>query len=90
MNLQHLNRSLSDEDLIKLIVKTNDKALFRSLYDRHFDWVYKRCCYYTKNDDEAKDLSQDNILGSLYEIEYLQRTFKIHFMVICVYKKSLY
>lgn len=74
MNLQHLNRSLSDEDLIKLIVKTNDKALFRSLYDRHFDWVYKRCCYYTKNDDEAKDLSQDIFLDLYMKLN----TFKGH------------
>ncbi|MEP1487359.1 MAG: RNA polymerase sigma factor [Algibacter sp.] len=52
----------SDEDLIKAIVKTNDTMLFEVLYDRHAMLVYNKCLGFAKDQDEAKDLTQDIFL----------------------------
>lgn len=54
--------TLSDEDLIKTIVKTNDTLLFEVLYDRYSQMVYNKCLGFSKDEDEAKDLTQDVFL----------------------------
>ncbi|OEK08113.1 RNA polymerase subunit sigma-70 [Flavivirga aquatica] len=59
--LKNINRE-SDEDLVKAIVKTNDTLLFETLYDRHVIQVYNKCLGFAKNEDEAKDLTQDIFL----------------------------
>jgi RNA polymerase sigma-70 factor (ECF subfamily) len=52
----------SDEDLVKAIVKTNDTLLFEILYDRYAMLVYNKCYGFSKDGDEAKDLTQDVFL----------------------------
>ena len=52
----------SDEDLVNAIVKTNDTLLFETLYDRYAVLVYNKCFGFAKNEDEAKDLTQDVFL----------------------------
>ena len=59
--LKNINK-LSDEDLIKVIVKTNDTLLFEILYDRYAELVYNKCYGFAKDADEAKDLTQDVFL----------------------------
>ena len=53
---------LSDEDLVKAIVKNNDTLLFEVLYDRYAGLVYNKCFGFAKDKDEAKDLTQDVFL----------------------------
>ena len=53
---------LSDNDLIKKITETNDALLFGKLYDRYGQTVYNKCYSFVKNEDEAKDLTQDIFL----------------------------
>ena len=53
---------LSDEDLVAAIVKTNDTLLFGVLYDRFSILVYNKCYGFAKDEDEAKDLTQDVFL----------------------------
>ncbi len=53
---------LSDEDLVSAIVKTNDTLLFEVLYDRFATMVYNKCYGFAKDEDEAKDLTQDVFL----------------------------
>ena len=53
---------LSDEDLVKAIVKSNDTMLFEILYDRYVKLVYNKCYGFAKDEDEAKDLTQDVFL----------------------------
>ncbi|RKE95137.1 RNA polymerase sigma factor [Ichthyenterobacterium magnum] len=53
---------VSDEDLIKSIVKTNDTLLFEVLYDRYATVVYNKCYGFAKDEHEAKDLTQDVFL----------------------------
>ncbi len=54
--------SLSDEDLVKEIVKNNSALLFETLYDRYALLVYNKCLGFAKDEDEAKDLTQDVFL----------------------------
>lgn len=53
---------ISDEELVKAIVKTNDTVLFEVLYDRYSKIVYNKCYGFAKDEDEAKDLTQDVFL----------------------------
>jgi RNA polymerase sigma-70 factor (ECF subfamily) len=59
--LENIN-TLSDEDLIEAIVKTNNTLLFETLYDRYDSLVYNKCYGFAKDSDEAKDLTQDVFL----------------------------
>lgn len=59
--LDNINK-LSDEDLVEAIVKTNDTLLFEILYDRYAGLVYNKCYGFAKDEDEAKDLTQDVFL----------------------------
>lgn len=56
------NNKVSDEELVKSIVKTNDTLLFEILYDRYALMVYNKCLGFAKDSDEAKDLTQDIFL----------------------------
>lgn len=53
---------VSDEELVRSIVKTNDTLLFEVLYDRYATMVYNKCYGFAKDADEAKDLTQDVFL----------------------------
>lgn len=53
---------LTDEDLVVRIVKTNNSILFGVLYDRYSKKVYNKCIGFVKNEEEAKDLTQDIFL----------------------------
>jgi RNA polymerase sigma-70 factor (ECF subfamily) len=59
--LNDINKQ-SDEELIEVIVNTNDTLLFEVLYDRYASLVYNKCYGFAKDADEAKDLTQDVFL----------------------------
>ncbi|WP_435413336.1 RNA polymerase sigma factor [Psychroserpens mesophilus] len=59
--LEKINK-LSDEELVSNIVKNNDTLLFEVLYDRFAHLVYNKCYGFAKDEDEAKDLTQDVFL----------------------------
>jgi RNA polymerase sigma factor (sigma-70 family) len=53
------SKRLSDNELIEQIVSTNNSLLFSTLYDRYSKKVYNKCYSFAKDEDEAKDLTQD-------------------------------
>lgn len=59
--LEKINKQ-SDEELVSNIVKNNDTLLFEVLYDRFAHLVYNKCYGFAKDEDEAKDLTQDVFL----------------------------
>lgn len=59
--LEHIN-SQTDEELVEAIVANNDTLLFEVLYDRYATVVYNKCYGFSKDGDEAKDLTQDVFL----------------------------
>ncbi|CAL2101294.1 RNA polymerase sigma-70 factor [Tenacibaculum sp. 190130A14a] len=50
---------LSDEELVSKIVQKNDTHLFAVLYDRYAGVVYNKCYGFSKNKEEAQDLTHD-------------------------------
>ncbi|WBX77263.1 sigma-70 family RNA polymerase sigma factor [Tenacibaculum ovolyticum] len=50
---------LSDEELVSKIVEKNDTHLFAVLYDRYAGVVYNKCYGFSKNKEEAQDLTHD-------------------------------
>ncbi|MEQ9250321.1 MAG: RNA polymerase sigma factor [Cytophagales bacterium] len=62
MKLRLLKRKkdkLSDEELVKKIVISDDLSYFVEIYDRHIKMVYQKCLGFTKDQAEAKDLAHD-------------------------------
>lgn len=53
---------MSDEALVASIVKTNDTLLFEVLYNRFATLVFNKCYGFAKDEEEAKDLTQDVFL----------------------------
>lgn len=72
MKIDHTNKDLSDEDLVKAIVIKNDTLLFEILYDRYEKLVYNKCRGFSRSDDEAEDLTQDIFLKLFVKL----KTFK--------------
>lgn len=50
---------LTDEALVHKIVEKNDTHLFAVLYDRYAGLVYNKCYGFSKNKEEAQDLTHD-------------------------------
>lgn len=50
---------LSDEDVVKEIVKTQNAALVEVLYERYADKVYRKCISFVKEESIAADLTHD-------------------------------
>ncbi len=63
---------MSDEDLVKTIVSSNDTLLFEILYDRYSKVVYNKCYGFSKSQQEAEDLTQDVFLKLFVKL----RSFK--------------
>lgn len=51
--------NLIDEDLVFKIIETNSSQLFAVLYDRFSKLVYNKCYGFSKNKEEAEDLTHD-------------------------------
>lgn len=52
-------QTLSDNDLVRKIVETNDTHLFAVLYDRYADLVYNKSLSFAKSKEEAQDITHD-------------------------------
>ncbi|TDQ22830.1 RNA polymerase sigma factor [Tenacibaculum caenipelagi] len=63
---------LNDEDLVRKIVEKNDTHLFAVLYDRYASVVYNKCYGFSKNKEEAQDLTHDIFIHLFIKL----RTFK--------------
>ncbi|MRI01714.1 sigma-70 family RNA polymerase sigma factor [Kriegella sp. EG-1] len=53
---------LTDEELVRNIVKDNNTSLFGVLYDRYATRIYNKCYGFSKSQKEAEDLTQDVFL----------------------------
>jgi RNA polymerase sigma-70 factor (ECF subfamily) len=56
------HKLITDEELVKQLVATNNTLLFSELYDRFAKKIYNKCYGFVKNEDEAKDVTQDVFL----------------------------
>ncbi len=53
---------MTDEELVRNIVKNNNMMLFATLYDRYSQVIYNKCYGFAKSSAEAEDLTQDVFL----------------------------
>ncbi len=53
---------MTDEELVRSIVKDNNVMLFEELYDRYARIIYNKCYGFAKSAAEAEDLTQDVFL----------------------------
>jgi len=63
---------LSDKELIKRIVESNDTHFFAVLYDRYAFKIYNKCYGFVKSKEEAQDLTHDIFIKLFLKL----RTFK--------------
>jgi len=56
------SKILTDEELVREIVRTKDAMLFGELYDRFSKKIYNKCLGFAKSQAEAEDLTQDIFL----------------------------
>ncbi|MCI2228906.1 RNA polymerase sigma factor [Polaribacter sp. MSW13] len=63
---------VTDEELIIKIVATNNSQLFAVLYDRYSKVVYNKCYGFSKNKEEAEDLTHDVFIKLFVKL----KTFK--------------
>ena len=63
---------LTDEELVFKIVETNNSQLFAILYDRFSKVVYNKCYGFSKNKEEAEDLTHDVFIRLFIKL----KTFK--------------
>ncbi len=62
MELEITAEKMTDEKLVREIVKNNNTMLFAMLYDRYAKMVYNKCYGFSKSEQEAEDLTQDVFL----------------------------
>lgn len=65
-------KKLTDEELVFKIVATNNTQLFAVLYDRFSKVVYNKCYGFSKNKEEAEDLTHDVFIRLFVKL----KTFK--------------
>ncbi len=65
-------KNIPDEELVRKIVASNNTDLFGVLYDRYSDKVYQKCLSFTKEKQEAQDLTHDIFIRLFVKL----RTFK--------------
>lgn len=58
MNLDSYKK-LSDDEIIEILKKTKNSLLFDIIYDRYSSVIYNKCLGFTKDKDDAKDLTQE-------------------------------
>jgi RNA polymerase sigma-70 factor (ECF subfamily) len=64
--------SVSDLDLISLIIKEQKTDLFEILYDRYAPIIYRKCVSLTQDQNTAKDLMQDIMLKIFLNISQFE------------------
>jgi len=64
--------ALTDEELVKRIVATNNTLLFGVLYDRYVKMVYNKCYGFSRSQNEAEDLTQDVFLQLFIKLASFQ------------------
>lgn len=51
--------SLSDNELVKILVETKESRYFGILYDRYSNLVYNKCLRFVSDKQEAQDMTHD-------------------------------
>ncbi|MCK8491509.1 MULTISPECIES: RNA polymerase sigma factor [Spirosoma] len=61
-------KQLTDEELVRLYIETQKNTYFERLYERYCDKVYRKCLSFTKDSQQAEDLTHDIFLKLVIKI----------------------
>ncbi len=61
-------RHMSDEELVKLFVETQENRYFEKLYERYSEKVYHKCLSFVKDTAKAEDLTHDIFLKLIFKL----------------------
>lgn len=59
---------MSDEELVKLFVETQENRYFEKLYERYSEKVYHKCLSFVKDTAKAEDLTHDIFLKLIFKL----------------------
>ena len=71
MNLASYKK-LSDDEIVKIISDSNNSLVFGVLYDRYSQIIYNKCLGFTKDNDDAKDLTQEIFIKLFFKLKEYQ------------------
>lgn len=57
-----MNRNFTDEELVSFYLETRQNDYFKQLYERYCNKVHRKCLSFTKDSEQADDLTQDIFL----------------------------
>lgn len=67
---------ISDEELVRLYVDTQQNIYFERLYERYCDKVYRKCLSFTKDPVRAEDLTHDIFLKLVVKLSSFREQAK--------------
>ena len=63
------NRSMTNESMIILLAKEGHPEALRSLYDLHFESIYRTAYRYTRSSQDAEDVLQETFVKAIKNIK---------------------
>lgn len=67
-----MNPNVSDEEMIRQYLMSNNTDCFESLYNRYVGKVYKQCYSITKDSDQAQDFTHDIFIRVFSKLDSFQ------------------
>jgi len=64
----YARQNLTDEELVKLFVETQENRHFEKLYERYSNKVYHKCLSFVKDTAKAEDLTHDIFLKLIFKL----------------------
>jgi RNA polymerase sigma factor (sigma-70 family) len=69
-------KKLSDEELVKLFIATQDNRYFEVIYDRYSEKIYRKCYSFVHNSAKSEDFMHDIFLKLLLSLSNFKETAK--------------
>jgi RNA polymerase sigma-70 factor (ECF subfamily) len=69
-------KKLSDEELVKLFIETQNNRYFEVIYDRYSDKIYRKCYSFVHNSAKSEDFMHDIFLKILLSLSNFKESSK--------------
>lgn len=69
-------KKLSDEELVKLFIQTQNNRYFEVIYDRYSDKIYRKCYSFVHNSAKSEDFMHDIFLKLLLNLSNFKESSK--------------
>jgi RNA polymerase sigma factor (sigma-70 family) len=72
----YVPQTLSDEELARLFIESNDNRYFEKLYERYAFKVYQKCMIFTRDASRAEDITHDVFLKLMFKMNTFKKGSK--------------